>query len=81
MWRLTSHQVQQRLANAGFATLSAERYAMYYRHEPGSLFRVMSRPWIFPLVRAGWRVANALVGRFGNKVVVVAERTKVDPSL
>ncbi len=28
----------------------------------------------FPVVRFGWRFANALVGRFGNKMVVVAER-------
>ncbi len=74
--RLTSADVQERLADAGFKTLSAERYAMYYRHEPGRLFRIMSRGWIFPLVRVGWRAGNALFGRFGNKLVVVAERAQ-----
>ena len=76
--RLTSAEVQQRLADAGFNTLSAERYVMYYHHEPGRLFQMMSRRWVFPLVRVGWRAGNALLGRFGNKLVVVAERTRVD---
>ena len=75
VWRLTSADVQERLADAGFNTVSAERYAMYYRHEPGRLFQIMSRGGIFPLVRVWWRAANALFGRFGNKMVVVAERT------
>jgi ubiquinone/menaquinone biosynthesis C-methylase UbiE/uncharacterized protein YbaR (Trm112 family) len=73
--RLTSAEVQDHLADAGFSTLTAQRYAMYYRHQPGPLFRIMSRRWVFPLVRAGWRAGNALFGRFGNKLVVVAERT------
>jgi hypothetical protein len=29
---------------------------------------------VFPIVRVGWRLANALLGRFGNKMVVIAER-------
>lgn len=75
--RLTSAEVQQRLADAGFNTLSADRYAMYYHHDPGRLFRIMSRRWAFSLVRVGWWAGNALFGRFGNKLVVVAERTPV----
>ena len=77
MCRLTSSEVQERLAGAGFNTLSAERYVMYYRHEPGRLFQMMSLRWVFPLVRVGWRAGNALFGRFGNKLVVVAERIHV----
>lgn len=60
----------------GFAVLRAERYAMYYPHHPGTAVRVLSGPFIFPLVTLGWRVANGLVGRWGNKMVVVAERTE-----
>ena len=62
------------LRAAGFRPLAAERFAMYYRHEPGSVFRALSRPGVFLLVRAGWRVGNALIGKAGNKMVVVAER-------
>jgi ubiquinone/menaquinone biosynthesis C-methylase UbiE/uncharacterized protein YbaR (Trm112 family) len=63
------------LRDAGFDSVVAARYAMYYRHEPGPIFGLLSRRGIFPLVRAGWRVANRMVGRFGNKVAIVAERT------
>lgn len=58
----------------GYTVLRSERYAMYYPHHPGPVFRLLSRPIIFPAVRLGWRAANALVGRWGNKMVVVAER-------
>jgi hypothetical protein len=54
--------------------LRAERYAMYYPHHPGVVFNLLGRPVVFPIVRVGWRLANALLGRFGNKMVVVAER-------
>lgn len=72
--RLTSAEVIEVLRAAGFRPVVAERYAMYYRHEPGSVFRALSRRGIFPFVRAGWRVVNAMIGRAGNKLVVIAER-------
>ena len=53
---------------------SGGRYAMYYPHHPGPVFDLLSRPLVFPIVRAAWRIANALVGRYGNKMVVIAER-------
>jgi SAM-dependent methyltransferase len=58
----------------GFERLAAGRYAMYYRHQPGVVFRLLSRPGLFQLATAGWRLANAILGRFGNKMVVVGER-------
>ncbi len=72
--RLKPEVVSQTLRSAGFRPLIVERYAMYYRHEPKVVFRALSRPWIFPVVREGWRAANALTGGAGNKMVVVAER-------
>lgn len=60
----------------GFVVLRAERYAMYYPHRPGAVFGLLSRPFVYPVVREGWRVGNALLGRFGNKMVVVAERSQ-----
>lgn len=66
------------LANAvrkhGFGVALAGRYAMFYRHEPGVPSVLLSLPVVYPLAKAGWRVVNALVGRFGNKLVIVAER-------
>ncbi len=72
--RLTPAEVVEVLRATGFRPIVAKRYAMYYRHEPGAVSRALSQRGVFPLVRAGWRMANAVVGRFGNKLVVVAER-------
>ena len=47
---------------------------MYYRHEPGALFAALSRPGLFPATRSGWRLANAAIGRWGNKLTVQAVR-------
>ncbi len=74
--RLDPASVAERLHDAGFASVVADRYAMFYRHEPGRIFSLLSRRGIFPLVRAGWRVANKVVGRYGNKVAIVAERAR-----
>lgn len=73
--RLSPTEIGRFLSKAGFHLLLAQRYAMYYRHQPGSWFQALSRPAILPFVRAAWRAANALFGRAGNKMVVIAERT------
>lgn len=72
--RLAPAEVIEKLRSDGFTPLLAERYAMYYRHQPGSVFRVLSGRLSFPLVRSTWRFGNAVLGRAGNKLVVVAER-------
>jgi ubiquinone/menaquinone biosynthesis C-methylase UbiE/uncharacterized protein YbaR (Trm112 family) len=73
--RLGTSEVLDILRSAGFRPLVARRYAMYYKHQPGAAFRVLSRRPIFPLVRAGWQVVDKLIGWAGNKMVVVAERS------
>jgi glycosyltransferase involved in cell wall biosynthesis/ubiquinone/menaquinone biosynthesis C-methylase UbiE len=72
--RLEPSEVATYLEERGFEVLRAQRYAMYYPHHPGAAFRFLSRPVLFGATRFGWRVANALLGRFGNKMVVIAER-------
>jgi len=72
--RLDPSEVAAFLRGHGYTVLRAERYAMYYPHHPGPVFGVLSRPVVYPFVRLAWRFTNALVGRFGNKMVVVAER-------
>ena len=74
--RMDPKEVASFLEARGFRVLRAERYAMYYRHQPGWVFGLLSSPILFPAVRLGWRLANAAVGRFGNKMVVVAERVE-----
>jgi SAM-dependent methyltransferase/uncharacterized protein YbaR (Trm112 family) len=72
--RLEPAVVGRRLHEAGFSVVRSERYAMYYPHSPGRVFAFMSRPWIFPIATSGWRLANAAIGRAGNKLAIIAER-------
>ena len=72
--RMEPLEVAAFLEARGFTVVRAERYAMYYPHHPGAVITVLSRPVIFAMVRLGLRMTNALLGRFGNKMVVVAER-------
>ncbi len=72
--RMEPSEVAAFLEARRYVVLRAQRYAMYYPHHPGAVFRLLSRPFVFPIVRVGWDLANGLLGRFGNKMVVVAER-------
>jgi SAM-dependent methyltransferase len=75
--RLSPGEVVDILGQAGFRSLVAQRYAMYYRHEPGWVFRAMSVKPAFPAARLAWRLGNRLIGRFGNKLAVLAERESI----
>ena len=74
--RLSPGDVSAELERLGFRTLAGGRYLMYYRHEPGRVFRLLSGQGLFPLARLYWRAGNAVLGRFGNKMTVVAERAE-----
>ncbi len=72
--RIRLQEVEGYLRSCGFQVRHAERYAMYYCHEPGRVCRALSLPGLLPAVTLGWRLANAVIGRLGNKVSVVAVR-------
>jgi uncharacterized protein YbaR (Trm112 family)/SAM-dependent methyltransferase len=72
--RLRPVDISTEFDNLGFQTLGSGRYLMYYRHEPGRVFVLFSRRGLFLLARTSWRVGNAVLGRFGNKMTVVAAR-------
>jgi SAM-dependent methyltransferase len=72
--RLDPSQVVSVLGRAGFRPVRVERYAMLYRHEPGVAMRLLSLAPVYPVVLAAFRIANAVAGRIGNKLVVVGER-------
>jgi uncharacterized protein YbaR (Trm112 family) len=78
--RLDPRDVTRRLVARGFRPLRVQRYAMYYRHEPGAIAAWLSRPLLFPLTMWLYRLADRLVGRIGNKLVVVVERGPQNPS-
>ena len=55
----------------------ARRYLMYYRHEPGCIMRLASRPILQSMYRAMAALADAAFGRWGNKLQVTAVRRDV----
>jgi len=74
--RLTLAEIEHALEREGFETVGAERYAMYYRHEPGRGVRALSAAGLARPGQAAWRAANAVIGRFGNKLSVRAARAE-----
>lgn len=72
--RLDPATVAAALQQAGLRPVHTERYAMYYKHHPGPVMRALSLPIAYQLTTLGWRGANAIVGRYGNKMTVQAVR-------
>jgi SAM-dependent methyltransferase/uncharacterized protein YbaR (Trm112 family) len=72
--RLRPEAVAAALRSEGFRVVLADRYAMYYRHTPGWAMSFLSRRPLLPLAVLGWRLADWVFGRFGNKLTVVAIR-------
>jgi hypothetical protein len=73
--RLTLDEIRSELAKHGLRVYAAERYGMFYRHQPGWAMRLFSRPALFQLARASFWIGNAMAGRLGNKLAVQAVRT------
>jgi hypothetical protein len=72
--RLETAATTSALESTGLRVVRADRYAMYYRHHPGRLMALLSRRPVLPFAIGWWRLANRIVGRFGNKLTVVALR-------
>ena len=72
--RLAPDEIAAELRSHGFRVLRAERYGMYYRHEPGRAARALSRRALLPLARRGLEAANRVAGPLGNKLTVQALR-------
>jgi hypothetical protein len=71
--RLRPAAVRRELEAAGFQ-VSVDRYLMYYRHRPGALMRLLSRPLAFGAYRRLVATADLAAGRFGNKLCLVGSR-------
>jgi SAM-dependent methyltransferase/uncharacterized protein YbaR (Trm112 family) len=70
--RLDPRAVTRRLRAAGLEIVGSDRYAMYYRHEPGPAVRLLSAPGLLAPAVAAFRLANVPLGRLGNKLTVRA---------
>ncbi len=72
--RLRLDDIVSELRRAGFEIVGAERYAMYYRHAPGGVSRMLSVPAVRHAAMAGILLFNAVAGSIGNKLTVQAMR-------
>lgn len=72
--RLAPEEIGGTLEAHGFRVAHSNRYAMFYRHAPGPVMRTLSLPAVFPLARAGYRLANLFLAPIGNKLAVTAVR-------
>jgi SAM-dependent methyltransferase len=72
--RLSPDEVSAELERHGFETVHSERYAMYYKHDPGRAARALSAPVAYPLARSLFLAANRVGGHVGNKLAVQAIR-------
>jgi SAM-dependent methyltransferase len=72
--RIDPEQLAERIGAAGFEIVRNERYALVYRHVPGSYARFLSRPVLRQLTRGAHGAFNAVAGRIGNKLTLQAVR-------
>ena len=72
--RLTLEEVTDTLRAGGFRIVHAERYAMFYRHEPGRASRFLSRRRLQPIAMRATRALDPPARRVGNKLTVQAVR-------
>lgn len=72
--RLDLREVVDTVERAGFEIVRAERYGMYYAHEPGLPSRLLSAPVAFEVATTAFTLVNRLGGQLGNKLAVVAIR-------
>jgi uncharacterized protein YbaR (Trm112 family) len=72
--RLDPRVVAERLRDAGYEVLGCERYAMYYRHEPGPVVRGLSHGPLLGVAKAGYAAGNRVLGPVGNKLSIRAVR-------
>jgi ubiquinone/menaquinone biosynthesis C-methylase UbiE len=75
VYRFTVKELQQYCLQAGFNPPRIKRYAMYYRQEPLRIFHLFERQSTYPIFLAFYRLVNLFIGRFGNKLALVAERS------
>lgn len=72
--RVSAAQLAACLREHGFEVVTSQRYAMFYRHEPGPWMRLLSRRRSAPLALRAIASFNGVLGSLGNKLAVVAVR-------
>lgn len=79
--RVSADQIAACMTEHGFVVSRVDRYAMYYRHEPGWAMRLFSRRRAFGAARAAIVGFNLVLGSVGNKLSVRATRPGRAPQI
>ena len=74
--RLRRGEIVEQLQRQGLQVVDAQRYALFYRHEPGFAVRLLSSPVILQIAKGAVRLGNLPLGRLGNKLNVQAVRDR-----
>lgn len=72
--RLNSNDVVETLRWFGLDIVSARRYAIYHKHEPGRAIAALSRQPAFAATKLSILAFNLLFGRIGNRLAIQAGR-------
>ena len=74
--RLTTDEISASLRQSDLSIAGTDRYAMYFRHEPGRVVTLLSQTPFRQLAKAAVVAFNAVAGRIGNKLTVQAVRPR-----
>lgn len=74
VYRFSEQEFRQLCVQAGLKRPKMTRYVMFYRQEPFRIFQLFENTLSFAGFIAFYRIANLILGRFGNKIAMVAER-------
>lgn len=72
VYRLTRAELVSLFRSLNIHSVKIRRYLMYYHHEPRSYYRVFDHALPFRIFQALFLATNALVGRWGNKLMCIA---------
>lgn len=72
VYRFKIRKLEGLLKNLGFDKTLFKRYGMWYSHCPPRWFKIFNWAIPFVLFKFFFHLSNALFGRFGNKIAVVA---------
>ena len=72
--RMQPSEVVAILRNQGLTVAHCERYGMFYRHEPGWVMQLLSKPVLLPLAKGSQLAGNLIAGHLGNKRAIAPVR-------
>ena len=78
VYRLHPRKLRDLFSEIGLSHARFKRYAMWYTHHPSWWFRLFENRIMLGIFKFFFYTGNALFGQFGNKLVAVARKEKVE---